>query len=416
MIYKKKHLILIFLVSVTSDIKSDYKFRFYSKDLNDKSGQNPIDLNDEQLQKVALEPNFKYYQNHEFHKLKNNLENNLNFSILHTNICFINANSENLEILINNLEHNFDVLAVSETWTPKDKQFSSKFGHITGYQKFHGTEGHTLKSGCGFYIKKDIRFTPRKDLDISFTNDKNECQSCWIKILLDKQPNILTGTFYRHSKKHSDKNFSEDLKSTLRKIKNRNKHIIICGDFNYDLLKHEYNDHINELLNTMTSNFLQPCLTEPTRIIQGNRPSIVDNIFTNIFDKELYRGNLLDKITDHLPNFLIIKNIKNNHKNKKIKIRDMKNFDHDKYLSDFEKLDNFNCLEFEDIDEVFNAYQNKFIEIINNNAPYIILSKKASKQRQKPWVTSGILKSIKYKIKLFGKFIKSQEKFWYERY
>ena len=60
----------------------------------------------------------------------------------------------------------------------------------------------------------------------------------------------------------------------------------------------------------MASNFLQPCITEPTRIIQGNRPSIVDNIFTNIFDKELYSGNLLDKITDHLPNFLIIKKIK----------------------------------------------------------------------------------------------------------
>ena len=71
--------------NLTSDIKSDYKFRFYSKDLNDKSGQNPIDLNDEQLQKVALEPNFTYYQNHEFHKLKNNLEKSLNFSILHTN-------------------------------------------------------------------------------------------------------------------------------------------------------------------------------------------------------------------------------------------------------------------------------------------------------------------------------------------
>ena len=166
----------------------------------------------------------------------------------------------------------------------------------------------------------------------------------------------------------------------------------------------------------MTSNFLQPCITEPTRIIQGNRPSIVDNIFTIIFDKELYSGNLLDKITDHLPNFLIIKNIKNNHKNKKIKIRHMKNFDHDKYLSDLEELDNFNWLQFEDVDEVFNAYQNKFIEIINKNAPYITLSKKASKKRQKPWITSGILKSIKYKNKLFGKFIKPQEKFWYERY
>ena len=33
-------------------------------------------------------------------------------------------------------------------------QFSPKFGHVTGYQKFHGTEGHTLKSGCGFTLRK----------------------------------------------------------------------------------------------------------------------------------------------------------------------------------------------------------------------------------------------------------------------
>ena len=151
------------------------------------------------------------------------MEIKLNFSILRTNICSINANSENLEILINSLEYNFDVLAVSETWNPKDKQVSPKFKHITDYQKFHGTEGHTLKSGCGFYIKEGIRFTPRKDLDITFADDKNDYQSCWIKVLLDKQSNILIGTFYRHPKKHPDQKFSEDLKSTLRKIKKGNK-------------------------------------------------------------------------------------------------------------------------------------------------------------------------------------------------
>ena len=400
--------------NVASHIKSDFKFRFYSNELNDKCRQNLIDFNDEQLQKIALEPNFKYYQNHEFHKLINKLHKK--FSILHVNICSINANSENLELLINNLDHNFDVLALSETWTPKDKQNLGKLNHITGYQKFYGTEGHTLKSGCGFYVKKGLKFTPRKDLDISFADDKNEYQSCWIEILLENQPNILIGTHYRHPKKHSDHKFNEDLKSTLHKIKKGNKYIVICGDFNYDLLKHEYNDHINEFLNTITSTFLQPCITEPTRIIQGNRPSLVDNIFTNIFNKELYSGNILDKITDHLPNFLIIKNIKNYYKIKNIKLRDMINFNHDKYLSDLQELDDINWLQFEDINEAFNAYQNKFLEIINNNAPYITLSNKASKQRQKPWVTSGIIKSIKYKNKLFGKFIKSKEKFWYERY
>ena len=62
----------------------------------------------------------------------------------------------------------------------------------------------------------------------------------------------------------------------------------------------------------------------------------------------------------------------------------MKNFDHDKYLSDLEELDNFNWLQFEDIDEVFNAYQNKFIEIINNNAPYITYLKMFQNKGKNP--------------------------------
>ena len=71
----------------------------------------------------------------------------------------------------------------------------------------------------------------------------------------------------------------ENLKATLNKIKNRNKHIITCGDFNYDLLKYEYNEYINEFLNKMSSIFLQSCVT--------NRPSF---------------GNIIDKITGHFPN------------------------------------------------------------------------------------------------------------------
>ena len=42
---------------------------------------------------------------------------------------------------------------------------------------------------------------------------------------------------------------------------------------------------------TMYSNFLQPCIIEPTRIVPGNRPSLVINIFMNIIDKNLYNGN-----------------------------------------------------------------------------------------------------------------------------
>ena len=40
-----------------------------------------------------------------------------------------------------------------------------------------------------------------------------------------------------------------------------------------------------------------------------NRPSLVEDIFLNIFDKIIFSGNLLHKITEYLPNFIIIKNL-----------------------------------------------------------------------------------------------------------
>ena len=48
--------------------------------------------------------------------------------------------------------------------------------------------------------------------------------------------------FYRYHRKNSEDEFVKNLRPTLKKIKNRNKHIIICGDFNYDLSKSEHNE------------------------------------------------------------------------------------------------------------------------------------------------------------------------------
>ena len=56
---------------------------------------------------------------------------------------------------------------------------------------------------------------------------------------------------------------------------------MICGDFNYNLLKYEYNTCISAFINIMYSHLFQPCLTEPTRIVKKDRPSLIDNIFIN---------------------------------------------------------------------------------------------------------------------------------------
>ena len=77
----------------------------------------------------------------------------------------------------------------------------------------------------------------------------------------------------------------------------------------------------------MYSNFLRLCILEPARIAANNRPSIIDNIFINTIDKKIDSGNSINKVSDHMPNFLLVKDIIERKKYQKIKIRDMKNFD-----------------------------------------------------------------------------------------
>ena len=80
--------------------------------------KNPEYVNSDPNANIADPVNFNYYETHAFHKLKNNLKLNKseNFSIFHSNICSLQGNFDKLEILLDNLEHQFDVIALTETW------------------------------------------------------------------------------------------------------------------------------------------------------------------------------------------------------------------------------------------------------------------------------------------------------------
>ena len=93
-------------------------------------------------------------------------------------------------MLITNLEHNFSVIALPETWT--SKQVTNKhLPELRNYQSFYATQATTTKSGCGLYVKKGLKFKSRRDLDLAYHDDDNEFQSCWIEILNKKEPNTI---------------------------------------------------------------------------------------------------------------------------------------------------------------------------------------------------------------------------------
>ena len=71
-----------------------------------------------------LLPEFNYYLPHEFHKkiCTDDKTSKKALSLIHTNICSIMHNFEKLQILTNLLGYQFDIITLSETWSPETEK------------------------------------------------------------------------------------------------------------------------------------------------------------------------------------------------------------------------------------------------------------------------------------------------------
>ena len=358
--------------------KINFKRFDYHKYLDSKHGPDPDNLAEELFN---LKPDFDYFSIHDFHKLVNKLPKSKNsFSLFHTNIQSLNHNFDDLNILLSTLKFDFDIIALTETWNSIEKKNTFNPGKLEGYYPYQGTMGNTLRGGCGIYIKQNLKYFERKDLNISFYDVNNEFQSFWIEIINKNSANIILGTFYRHPKPNSDTTFNQKLNDTLSNLINTNKIVMITGDFNYDLFKADKNPLIKQFIDTIYSNLLQPCILEPTRIVDHQKSSLIDNIFINTIEKHIKSGNLTTKVSDHLPNFIIVS--------------DKSNF----------------------INDIYNDIQTQFADTLNTHAPYKFLSKQDLKWKQSPWIHKGIQKLMKVRDTIHRKYLRSKSSFWFNRF
>ncbi len=146
-----------------------------------------------------------------------------------------------------------------------------------------------------------------------------------------------------------------------------------------------------------------------TRIINNNRPSLIDNVFLNSVEHETLIGNLITKISDHLPNFIFCKNLnlKSKSENRGF-YRDYSNFKLDSYIYDLRKSnldEKLNSVH--GTDEQFKLFHDILISNMQKHAPLKPVSRKMHKQKLKPWITKEILKSISIKNKLYKEFLKN---------
>ena len=97
----------------------------------------------------------------------------------------------------------------------------------------------------------------------------------------------------------------------LEELSCEKKEIILKRDFNTNLLTYDSDKDTTDFVDTMYASSFYPTINTPTRITATSK-TLIDNIFYNDFTKKVVAGNITTSISDHLTQYLIIKDQKTN--------------------------------------------------------------------------------------------------------
>ena len=120
-------------------------------------------------------------------------------------------------------------------------------------------------------------------------------------------------------------------------------------------------------------------------------------------------GNITTTISDHFSQFAVLNLKPKNITNQDRRGRSYRNFNHDEFDKELLNIDwellfrNKNC------DDKILIFLNKINRLLDEMAPIRKLTKKEMDLKQNPWLTSGILKSIKTRDDIHKKFLNAKD-------
>ena len=353
--------------------------------------------------------NCSYYYEDNLNNLMNKTDYNV--SLLHLNIRSLDKHNTELMALINSTDKMFDIIALTEIGK---KNIENRAGlYKDSYNLVYEMPDSNF-GGAAFLIRKEINFKLRNDL----TMNSPDYENIWVEINKDGKT-IILGCIYRHPS--SDiKAFTDALENNLTQIDKEKTRCIICGDLNIDALKIETHNNTTNFINTvMLYNYI-PQIILPTRITE-NTVTLIDHIIVKttidtLADKKI-SGNIYSDITDHLPNFLLLKYekpTKNNDCNDRTYVRIFGAKNNKKFKKAISE-ENWNYLySANSPTEALQTFINKYNMHFEQCFPLKKVSRKRCKDKK--WITKGLLKSITHKNLLFRKYIHTPNEINHDKY
>ena len=371
-----------------------------AKQLNNESLDTEFnyDLEDYELAITKSE----YYDLDNMCEVMRNISPETHLSFLNLNARSLIRNFNELCILLSALPNPLDIIAIEETWLNESLEPLVAMDNYTfiSKPKLLCKEG----GGLGVYIKNGIKFFERPDLACP-----EECRNSFDSVFIElprggNGRNIIVGLFYRAPNQNTIKEYTDYVSSVLAQVNNEKKDIIYLGDANINLLKCSTNKPSSEYLDMLLSHGLLPKITVPTRVVH-DKGTLIDHMFVKLLDSNdnCITGTLTSDITDHFMNFLFVESkcIKpefqyisyRSYTDKNItKFNDaLTNSDMDKVYSSSDPNSSYDCLV--DI----------YTQALDNTIPIKTARFNKYRHKKEPWITHGILNSIKERDKLHTK-------------
>ena len=355
-----------------------------------------------------------YYNIEEFNQLINNKITD-HISLFNLNIQSYRAKENILKIYLNQINNKlnfkFDILTFQETWLSNNieneaniKEYHSIFKH-----RHTGMKG----GGLAIYVLKKHNYRRRDDIKVEL-NKQPTFESLFIEIdiidIKNKKHNFIIGTIYRIP--HTSVNeFNNEIEILLQSLKTTNTNIIITGDFNINLMNINSTPSTNNFLDLMLAEKYLPQITLPTRITKTTA-TLIDNIFTKTsLNNQITSGIISTVISDHYPNFSIFPVQTQKQNSPKITFKrkfTKKNIEAFKTDLEKENWQNIYNTQLISVNDKWNYFISKYKALLDKNIPIEKTKFKKYKHKLAPWLTIGILTSIKTRDKLHRKLTKEK--------
>ena len=353
----------------------------------------------EEITRVKLSP---YLDTQELceklHAVKSNL------SIISLNAQCIRAKFDDFQIAMNeiNKKCHVSIVCIQESWL--SSECCTKMFELPDYQLISKGKYCSNHGGLLIYVHNDYYCEP-----ITIKEDTIGWENLFVKVRhksTGSKANII-GNIYRVPKELlSDFHlFQEEFDEALELLRTIRSPIYLCGDYNIDLLKINTKDHYNTFYNNLTAAGYLPRISLPTRIT-NHSATLIDNIFST----ELCNNDsavIVNHISDHQMICTYSTDTDKNYYAPRKRFIEIEKNDQqtlEKFLS---KLKNSNITNLLNLDENadpnlnFDLFMKHFMNLKQECFQRKLVRFDKKKHRINPWITSGILKSINFKDKLY---------------